>query len=229
MTIAAPQGTQLPERCHRAARQDGLAPALTVLGSSLLPGLLPYGPSGHAVVPAGIYDNAVGLWADGVTCERRAEGETKLATVDLPGGSVVMAAATGYQAAAVADEDQRASFALGLVWVRLGLSEALRADCLRYLGRRRTGDSYLLQQQMVKGTVAETVVEHLEIRAVLAEAGPGDLPFAMLRHLHAQITRADREQVRLLGASGFLTEGPGMTAYVSELLAEVHAAAEERS
>ncbi|MFI6206350.1 hypothetical protein ACIBAI_08095 [Streptomyces sp. NPDC051041] len=223
----APRGTaESMERCHRAARQEGLAPALDALARAVLPGLLPCGPSGHAVVAGRTYARAAAVWVDGVRQPRRPGQETTQAEFDLPGGPVV-AARVPLPEPADADHEQRAAYALGLVWLRLGLSEALRAACLAYLARRRSGDSTVLQQQLVKGTIADVLVEHLEIRAVLTAAEPGDLPLAMLHHLQRRITAADREQVRLLGASGYLTDSPGMTAYVSELLAEVYAAGEE--
>jgi hypothetical protein len=250
VTTVTGSDTALVLRCRGAARQDGLAPALTVIAEEVLPGLLPCGPGGHALVAAPTYRDAEGVWADGATRPRDTGRENLLGTYDLPGGSVVTAAvaagavtAGGFPSAATAEglaarlvpstaagghrQDLPDLFALALVWLRLGLSEALRAQCVSHLGRRRSGDTYLLQQQMVKGTVAETVTEQLEIRAVLADARAGDLPRTMLRHLNTRITAADREQVRLLGASGYLTDGPGMTAYVSELLAEVYPAVEE--
>ncbi|MFF4016204.1 hypothetical protein [Streptomyces sp. NPDC001843] len=226
--VSPPGGAELMERCHRAARHEGLAPALDVLSSAVLPGLLPCGPGGHAVVAASTYARAGAVWTDGVRHPRRPHLETPLAEADLPGGPVVMLRVPPPEAAdADADQEERAVLALGLVWLRLGLSEALRAACVGRLARRRSGDATLLQQQLVKGTVADVLVEQLEIRAVVTGAASADLDLPMLHHLQRRITAADREQVRLLGASGYLTDSPGMTAYVSELLAEAHAAHEE--
>jgi alkylation response protein AidB-like acyl-CoA dehydrogenase len=118
------------------------------------------------------------------------------------------------------DEDERAAWALGLVWLRLGLSEALRETCLRRLRTRRTGDSVLVRQQLVKGALADAVADHLEIRALLI--GAGELPYAALSELHTRITMTDRAQLRLLGASGFLTGSPGEVAHVSELVADAY-------
>ncbi|MFG3052746.1 hypothetical protein ACGFZP_17545 [Kitasatospora sp. NPDC048239] len=213
----------LPERCQDTARYRGLAPALALLGAEALPGLLPCGPAGHTVTDPATYAAAGRLWTDGTTAPRAAGRERVLATVDLPGGAVALAAAP-VPTERAPDEQQRAAFALGLVRIRLGLSEALRTACLNHLGRRRSGDGYLLQQQLVKGALADAVAEHLEAAAVLAGAGPGDLEPAVLADLHTRITATDRDQVRLLGASGYLRDGHGMTAYVSELLAEAHTA-----
>jgi hypothetical protein len=209
-------------RCHRVARADGVAAALTELASAVLPGLLPCGPAGHAIVPAEISAGTRKVWSDGVTVDRTACTETALGVIDLPGGPVelqrhrVPGGVNGFAPA------QRAAWTLGLVWLRLGLSEELRETAMRYLNGRRTGNSTLLQQQMVKSTVADGLIEHLEVRAVLTGVGPGDLPDTVLNHLHAQLTEADRALVKLLGASGYLAGGPGQVAHVSELLAEAY-------
>ncbi len=209
-------------RCHRAARTDGVAAALTELASAVLPGLLPCGPAGHAIVPEEIAAGASKVWADGITVDRSDCTEVVLGAIDLPGGAVRLLrhrAPGGVNGFAPA---QRAGWTLGLVWLRLGLSEELRETAMRYLNGRRTGNSTLLQQQMVKSTVADGLIEHLEVRAVLTGIGPGELPDAVLNHLHAQVTDADRALVKLLGASGYLAGGPGQVARVSELLAEAY-------
>ncbi|MYR37699.1 hypothetical protein GTX14_15410 [Streptomyces sp. SID4944] len=46
-----------------------------------------------------------------------------------------------------------------------------------------------------------------------------------LAALHRAVTRTDRVLLRLLGGHGFRTDGPGQSAHVSELLADVYAAA----
>jgi hypothetical protein len=212
-------GTDARAGCHRLARVEGLAPALALLRAAVLPGLLPCGPAGHAVVPADVVFGD-GIWLDGVTSDRAGSG-TQLGGFDLPGGRVAVHQFSCAVGGAV-DEHERAAWALGLVWLRLGLSEALRETCLRYLRTRRTGDSVLVRQQLVKGALAEAVANHLEIRAVLIGAGAGGLPYPALSELHARITMTDRAQLRLLGASGFLVGSPGEVAHVSELVADAY-------
>ncbi len=113
----------------------------------------------------------------------------------------------------------------GLAWVRLGLSERLRDACMTYLSGRQSEGKALLMQQMVMGTLAEVLMEHLEAAAVLEEELDGT--DAALRHLHERITHADRALLRLLGAHGYTTEGPGPAAYASELLADVYCGARD--
>ncbi|MCC8246767.1 hypothetical protein [Saccharothrix luteola] len=243
-------GAPVLPRCPGAAREEGLAPALTLLGSLVAPGLLPCGPGGHAVVPQEVAASADRVWADGVVVDRSGLDESTVDTIDLPGGAVVLLrvldtrsgedgpkmygnsvlvprlrAADPETDPGTSDPgafDQRAAWALGLVWLRLGLSEALRETCMRYLNGRRTGNTTLLQQQMVKSTVADGLIEHLEVRAVLTGVDAGEPPGVILAHLHARITAADRWLVNLLGASGYLVGGPGQVAHLSELLAEAY-------
>lgn len=110
----------------------------------------------------------------------------------------------------------------GLLWLRLGLSEGLRDACLTHLKGRRSGDSSILLQQMVKLQLAEVLTEQLELEALLLScdipsAGPSEL-----RRLHDRVTLTDRSLLRLFGAVGYLSDGPGLTAHVSELLAETY-------
>ncbi|TQM84854.1 hypothetical protein FHX81_7314 [Saccharothrix saharensis] len=245
MTTSVRLGAEALSRCHLTARDEGPAPALTVLGSLVVPGLLPAGPGGHAVVPQEVAASADRVWLDGVVVARSALDESTVDAVDLPGGAVVLLRGLGTRSGEVGSEmygnsvlvprlreadaetdpatsDQRSAWALGLVWLRLGLSEALRETCMRYLNGRRTGSTTLLQQQMVKSTVADGLIEHLEVRAVLTGVDAGRLPAVIVSHLHARITAADRWLVNLLGASGYLVGGPGQVAHLSELLAEAY-------
>jgi hypothetical protein len=210
-------------RCHELAMSVGMAPALTMLATEVLPGLLPCGPGGHAVVSDELAATAGKAWVHGVIAERA--DETTLATAGLPGGTVLM-----LRHGAVARAGERlvdgAGWALGLVWLRLGLSEGLREQCVRYLSKRTAGNTALLQQQLVKGAIADALAEQLEVRAALT--GVIELPDGRIDQLQAQITAADRGLVRLLGASGYLTGSAGQVADTSELLAEAYLRPEEQ-
>jgi hypothetical protein len=197
---------------RRTARENGLAQALTVLCGEALPGVLPCGPGGHAVVPAVVAATADRIWQDGHGYDRAAGEEEVLRR----GGPLV---ALRHRPGGHAGIVDRGGWPPGLVWLRLGLSEGLLDACVRYLDSRACGDSTVLRQQMVKGAVADVLIEQLEVHAVLTGADSPDLA-----HLHQQITVADRALLRLLGASGYLADGAGETAYLSEVLAEAYTA-----
>ena len=210
-----------PARCRRVAREEGLAPALALLCREALPDLLPCGPGGHAVVPAEIAATADRVWQDGRVSVRVEGEEEVLARRTLLDGSLV--AVRHRPGGATEIGDRRGVWELGLVWLRLGVSEGLLDACVRYLAGREAGDTTVLSQQMVKGAVADVLIEQLEVHAVLT----GDAAdTAEVAHLHTQLTAADRALLRLFGASGFLADGPGAIAYRSELLAEAYTPAE---
>ncbi|WP_218951959.1 acyl-CoA dehydrogenase family protein [Amycolatopsis anabasis] len=188
--------------CRRVTRSAGIAAGLEVLCDSLAPGGLPCGPRGHAVVPARRAEAAGGgpvfardlLEAEGVVALR-------------PSGA-------GFPA------DSR--WVTALAWLRLGASEALTDDCLAYLGSRTAGGEPLLDRQLVAGQLADALIEQLEAGAVLEGAAPETLGPGGLRLVHGQLTTTDRLLLRLLGAAGFRTDGPGRRALLSELLADAY-------
>lgn len=214
--------TSTLSQCRHVARTAGLVPALAMLCGEVLPGMLPCGPAGHAVVPAEIAAFVDQVWRDGAVSVRVDGTETTLST--LAGGALTVV--RHQPAAPIETIGNGTAWELGLVWLRLGLSEGLLDTCTRYLGDRGVGDATLLQQQLVKGAIADVLIEHLEVRAVLTGTEP---TAATLTHLQEQITLADRTLLRLLGASGFLAGGPGEVAHLSEILAEAYNRGEEPS
>jgi len=212
--------------CYRTARADGLVPALEMVTGTLLSGMVPFGPAGHAVTTSTVADSASHAWCDGVRIEREAGTEQTLTVAAVPGGAVTI-----LRRAAPTDPGERDAtppeiWLSGLAWLRLGLSEGLRLSCTAYLGSRRAGaNATLLQQQLVKGSIAEAVAAHLEVHAVLRDSDAVRTT-GMADRLHRLLTAADRELVRLLGASGYVTGGKGQEANLSELLADAYCRAE---
>jgi hypothetical protein len=201
-----------------AVREEGPVAALNLLASELLPGVLPFGPGGYAVVPAAVLRDSAAVWLDGAVVPRgreQAVGEASLVDGDLvilrhdpvPGS--------------LGDEEPRRAWAMGILRIRLALSELLLQTSLDYLGHRDVGDTTLLHMQLVKSALAEVLTEHLEIRAVLT-GGTDPFPAAVLAHLHRQIGSADHQLLRLLGASGFTAAGAGRTVHASEILADAY-------
>lgn len=189
----APPDAALWRVCRLAAREQGLAPALAVLGTA--PPLGTPGRGGIVLVPAGALP----------------AGATVMREVVLPGGTVVFARVGGGPGAHAGP---------GPVWLRLGLSQGLLDQCVRYLGERRSGEETLLRKQMVQDSLAKAVTGQLEVEADLVAAGDV-LPAGQRTYLHTRVSDVDRRLLRLLGASGYLAGGPGEVADVSELLAGV--------
>ncbi|NNN31055.1 hypothetical protein HLK59_11865 [Streptomyces sp. S3(2020)] len=192
-------------RYRRTARHDGLVPALALLCETVCDGAPPRGPGGHVVAPAGVAG---------------ADAGDVLATMTVEGGVVVASRCRAEPPSG--SRTPWAAWALGVTCLRFGLSERLLDAVLAHLGGRTVGDAKLLHQQMVKGGVAEVVIEQLEIGTMLADATPGDLDDGVLAGLNTQITETDRMLLRLLGAMSFLADGPGQVARVSELITDVY-------
>lgn len=207
---------------HRVARAEGLVPALTVLLEEVCDGALPTGAAGHAIVPAAVAERAERVWTGDVVTARDRERETPAAPLHLHGETLTTLRAAGVAAPADAPHAPRDAWELGLLRLRLGLSEGLRDHCLAHLASRTTAGTPLLQQQLVKGQLAEAATDHLEVRTMLSGTAPGELEPAEVTALHERITTADRGLLLLLGGSGFRTDGPGLTAHVSETLADAY-------
>jgi hypothetical protein len=223
--VSAPVRSSAP--VHDLAHRRELGSALATLHAVPGPGTVVSGPRGHALAPEHTLHEATRVWCDGRRVERASLSETECTPAALAGSGVVALRFTGPAAdgqpepSALTDQH---TWTTGLLWLRLGLSRALLDSALSYLGGRTTGGVPLLRQQLVRGAVADGLIEHLEVESALLATPPGhELHAAAEASLHDQLTNADRGLVRLLGASGFTCEAAGRTAYVSELLADVYA------
>jgi len=190
-------------RCHDLARRDGPVAALAELYRAVPAGAVLVGPAGHAVRPG-----PAGPAEAVVTPEplRRA-------------GLVVVRARP---ASARPDPATYRCWLVGLSWLRLGVSAGLLDAARGHLSGRLAGRQPLLHQQLVKGELADAVIEQLDLRAGLAGLDLDRPAGDRLADLHRRITGTDRAVLRLLGAAGFTVDGPGLAGYLSELLADVY-------
>ncbi|WP_237773164.1 hypothetical protein [Streptomyces luteocolor] len=191
----APDRLAFHQRLGERARTSGAGAAVELLYRAVPDGLVLQGPAGHAVVPTGRLPGAADLLPEPL----RGDGLSLV----RPGADTAWAERTD-----------------AVVWLRLGLSRALLDACLTHLEQRTVQDAPLLRQQLVGGALADAATEQTEAESVLLV--PGQEP-AMLSDLHRRITAVDRRLLRLLGAFGFTAEGPGRTALLSELIADVYA------
>lgn len=206
-------------RCYEIARVDGVVAALRALSEETAPGVLPFGPGGHAVVPVGWPTVgprsanppelmfSVALGEDHVAVVRRAGSPSAPDAPDAPDTPD-------------APDGISPGFAAGICWLRLGASRWLLAHAVANAQRRKVGDDSLLRQQMVMAMVADALTVQLEAEALLdGDAAPGP---AVLGEASARILAADRIALRLLGAGGFTAGLASHTAWVSELLADAY-------
>ncbi|MEV5981353.1 hypothetical protein [Streptomyces sp. NPDC052114] len=191
----APDRLAFHQRLGERARTSAPGAAVEELYRAVPDGLALQGPAGHAVVPTGRLPGA----ADLLAAPLKGHG----LSIVRPGADTAWTERTD-----------------AVVWLRLGLSRALLDACLAHLEQRTVQGAPLLHQQLVGGALADAVTEQTEAESVLLV--PGQEP-AVLGDLHRQITAVDRKLLRLLGAFGFTVDGPGRTALLSELIADVYA------
>ncbi|HEX4704914.1 MAG TPA: DUF2786 domain-containing protein [Pseudonocardiaceae bacterium] len=173
------------------ARESGAAAALARLRADSVWDGVPFGPSGYAVVADSDTDRPV---------DAESIGESVLLARGRPTGPLPD------------------GWTLGVLRLRLGLSERLLAACVEHLGGRGPAESPLLQRQLVQDTVADVLIGQLEIRAVLS--GARHLAPPMVAWLHDSLSEVDIRALRLLGASGFT--GAGRQVTISEALAAAY-------
>jgi hypothetical protein len=214
--------TGAPE-CRVAARTGDLVGAWGALLAATGAADPVLGPRGHGLRPT----TAAGDAAAGADVATAGGDVAAGADVAAAGGDVV-AAGTGWRPLRAAGADNRPTgWVPALTWLRLGLSEWLLARAVEFLNGRMSGGVPLIQQQLVRGSLAEVVIAQREVLGVLDAQPPGPMAVPLATHLHAELTSADRTALRLFGASGFLVDGPGQVAYLSELLADAYLDAED--
>jgi hypothetical protein len=210
-----------PERrreLHDLARRDGTGPALAALYEPLGEGVVVPGPAGHAVVPAETARRVARVWPSGAEIDPAAPPRALPLPALAGTGLVALGGLPAGECPAWAHRD----WATALAWLRLGLSARLLDATMAFLGGREVAGAPLLRQQLVMGALADAAIERLRVGTTLRGQPAGELGTEELADLHAALTGADRTLLRLLGAGGFAADGPGRTAYVSELIAGVH-------
>ncbi|WP_285567252.1 hypothetical protein [Streptomyces sp. RTGN2] len=223
---AAYSTTTRPPGPYRAARDHEPRAALDGLHAAVADDALVCGPSGHAVASAERVASARRTWQNGEFAEFTAGSGAGPYPLGAPVlaelGIVALRCAPPRPADAgpPADPGPGDGWQLGLLRLRLGLSERLRDAVLTHLRERSFGDTPLLQHQLLRGALADVTIEHLEVHGMLDEARLGP---AAVAELHRKLGQADRILLRSFGAAGFLATGPGAYACLSELLGDVYA------
>ncbi|MEU1405094.1 hypothetical protein ABZ471_22515 [Streptomyces sp. NPDC005728] len=217
---------ELRKRGHDEAASNGLVVALTLLHGVLGPDTVAGGVRGHVIAPVAVARTARRVWTGERYADLTPSRSSEAGPVLLDGSGLTTLRWEPPQSAgrphAAGPRDWDGWWGTALAWVRLGHSRQLFGLAAAHLGQRTFSGSPLLQQQMVKGTVADATVEHLEIESALVAVGSDALSGTGLRHWHDRLTEVDRMLLRLLGARGYAAAGPARAAYASELLCDVY-------
>ncbi|WP_405581254.1 acyl-CoA dehydrogenase family protein [Streptomyces sp. NBC_01190] len=189
--------------CEAAAHDGGFTPGLELALRTVdtaPPGRVAAYPAGR--VPAGTE----------VVPHRLAELEG-VAFVAWPHPPAESAAPAPYDK----PDDRRTVFAALLGAVRVGVSRRLLDDAVAHLSGRVGGGEPLIRKQLVLGTVADVITALDAVRQLLLVAHR--VP-AAVADAHDRITALDWDTAKLLGASGYLADGPVRAAYVGRLAAD---------
>jgi hypothetical protein len=111
-------------------------------------------------------------------------------------------------------------FADGLLGLHRGLLLRVIGHVMRHLDARTSGGSTLLSTQLVQGQLADIALQLSADAAVHQAAGDRD-PQARWRS-YQRLVAAGRGLLRLLGASGFLAEGPAGDLHLAEIAGNVY-------
>ncbi|WP_330172420.1 hypothetical protein OG875_01725 [Streptomyces sp. NBC_01498] len=205
-----------PERHREAAYRDGPVSALIQLHDATSPGVLPAGPGGHVFVPREAEATCDRYGASAGPRPRGAGAdEHRLGLIALEGRELIALRVDGSGPPAGEPD----GWATGLAWLRLGLAERLVDRVTTHLGGRTVQRTVTLNLPLVRAMLADAVAGTTECRALL-KAAPTS---ATLRRVHRSLDETGRTCLHLLGAAGFVADGPGSEVRVSELLADTYA------
>lgn len=107
------------------------------------------------------------------------------------------------------------AFVQSLMWIRIGVIDALLSGVVEHLRARDAGESTVLLQQLVRAQLADIVVDRAEVMAAL-ETEPD------LSAIDATVTMIGRRLLSLLGGSGFVSSPLVDAVESAELLTAVY-------
>lgn len=119
-----------------------------------------------------------------------------------------------------AEPDVAEPFARALLELHRELLSRILDDAVEHLGGRTSDGASLLARQLVQAQLADAAIRLAEIAAMPPErrdAGPADRG-----RTHQRLVAIGRDLLRLLGASGFLADGPAGALHVAEVLGDVY-------
>jgi Acyl-CoA dehydrogenase, C-terminal domain len=100
--------------------------------------------------------------------------------------------------------------------VRIGVLRRLSEHVVEHLSGRMSGGEPIIRKQLVQASIVDAHTELEAARRRLQVAGTVPV---VVTELHDRLTTVDWELARLLGASGFITDGGARASYVARLIA----------
>ncbi|MFC7615758.1 hypothetical protein ACFQV2_21975 [Actinokineospora soli] len=111
------------------------------------------------------------------------------------------------------------TWAEGIAWLRLGLVDRLLHRAVEYLRGRTVQGASTLSLPLVRALLADGAAARAQAQALLAAWPDADTVAAA----HRALAEAERVGLHLVGASGFVADGPGRDVRAAELLADAYA------
>jgi len=102
-----------------------------------------------------------------------------------------------------------------LAAVRLGVLRRALDQAVEHLSGRQSGGEPLIRKQLITGSIAD-VMAGTEMLRAYAQTQGGQ---AALADIHTRLDVLGWEVLKLFGAAGYLSDGPGRALYVSALAA----------
>ncbi|MGX7827886.1 hypothetical protein ACTG9Q_22640 [Actinokineospora sp. 24-640] len=193
------------------AAEFGVVPALARLHAATSPGVLPAGPGGHVLLPAEIAVVCDRFSSPGGARARQDFLEEPLGAVPTDSGEL-----TALRVATAGPADP--AWAEGVAWLRLGLVDRLLARAAEHLRGRFVQGQSTLSLPLVRALLADGIAARAQAQALLAAWPDADTTAAA----HRCLAEAERVGLHLVGASGFVADGPGRDVRAAELLADTY-------
>jgi hypothetical protein len=116
--------------------------------------------------------------------------------------------------------DEADRFAAGLVALHRAILRRTLDDALRHLAARTSAGTTLLARQLVQAELADVALVLRECDE-LPDSG-GEAARRTRWQAHQRLIVAGRSLLALMGASGFLLDGPGADLYLAEVAGNVY-------
>lgn len=114
--------------------------------------------------------------------------------------------------------DPHLAWAQALCGSHIAVIARALAAAMSHLAGRTSDGSPLLNRQLAQATIADTAMDIAEARESLASS----VDVQQVHEIHSRMVSSGRAVIRLLGARGFLQEGPGGALYAAELCCRVY-------
>ncbi|RSN29162.1 hypothetical protein DMC61_21925 [Amycolatopsis sp. WAC 04169] len=201
------------EDLRSTSEAEGLAAGLRLLLAGGVPA--PCSSRGLTLVPTGVDGSIVGWTLPGAWLPAEDAVVTVLSHELIATEGLALVEVSNWDRARPGDPPSADRTGLLLAAVRLGLTEHMLDVAVRHLGGRQADGKPLTDKQLLRGAIADVLVELETCRYGLRSSA--DHP-AVAAELHARLDTAARSIRTFFGAEGYLRDHPVRCLYFAELV-----------